>query len=714
MMSTKPESTMGLNKMISGYGAIARLIVLTGLMLVNSLVMAASIKDINFETLPGDKVKVIMTMSGAVDKPLSFAIEEPARIALDMPGVTVDLERKTKSIGIGMARSITAVESGDRTRVVLNLIKLVPYEINTAGNQVILTLEGGGTGIARVSAATSKKLAAATATTGSIDGIDFRRGELGEARVIISLSDEATVVDSREEGGRIVIDFLDSTLPEKLERTLDVIDFATPLKTVDTFAHGNGVRMVLKPVSDEYTFLAYQSDNLFTAEVKPITKEDAEVKKKKQKGFTGERLSLNFQSIEVRAILQLLADFTGLNLVASDSVGGNLTLRLKNVPWDQALDIILKSRGLAMRQSGNVIMVAPADEVVAREQRELEAMAQKEVLAPLRTEFIQVNFAKAKEIQELLVAEGNSLITDRGSVGTDERTNTLLVKETADNLLAIRQLVERLDVPVRQVMIESRIVIASDTFSKDIGVRFGSAKTALFGSENDAGVRENFFTAGGKLKGRTNYGARHVGYHQEDISSYVVDLAAATPSAALGMAVGKIGSYLLELELSAMQLENKGEIIANPRVITSNQQTAVIEQGREIAFQTIEDDTVKIAFKEVLLKLEVTPQITPNDNVIMELLVENDTLGDESTTFGQNIDSKKLETKVLVKNGETVVLGGVYDQIKRDTVEKVPFFGDLPVLGHLFRLTLQQNDKTELLVFVTPSILDENMQLSSN
>lgn len=713
-MSTKPESTMGLNKMISGYGAIARLIVLTGLMLVNSLVMAASIKDINFETLPGDKVKVIMTMSGAVDKPLSFAIEEPARIALDMPGVTVDLERKTKSIGIGMARSITAVESGDRTRVVLNLIKLVPYEINTAGNQVILTLEGGGTGIARVSAATSKKLAAATATTGSIDGIDFRRGELGEARVIISLSDEATVVDSREEGGRIVIDFLDSTLPEKLERTLDVIDFATPLKTVDTFAHGNGVRMVLKPVSDEYTFLAYQSDNLFTAEVKPITKEDAEVKKKKQKGFTGERLSLNFQSIEVRAILQLLADFTGLNLVASDSVGGNLTLRLKNVPWDQALDIILKSRGLAMRQSGNVIMVAPADEVVAREQRELEAMAQKEVLAPLRTEFIQVNFAKAKEIQELLVAEGNSLITDRGSVGTDERTNTLLVKETADNLLAIRQLVERLDVPVRQVMIESRIVIASDTFSKDIGVRFGSAKTALFGSENDAGVRENFFTAGGKLKGRTNYGARHVGYHQEDISSYVVDLAAATPSAALGMAVGKIGSYLLELELSAMQLENKGEIIANPRVITSNQQTAVIEQGREIAFQTIEDDTVKIAFKEVLLKLEVTPQITPNDNVIMELLVENDTLGDESTTFGQNIDSKKLETKVLVKNGETVVLGGVYDQIKRDTVEKVPFFGDLPVLGHLFRLTLQQNDKTELLVFVTPSILDENMQLSSN
>lgn len=713
-MSTKPESTMGLNKMISGYGAIARLIVLTGLMLVNSLVMAASIKDINFETLPGDKVKVIMTMSGAVDKPLSFAIEEPARIALDMPGVTVDLERKTKSIGIGIARSITAVESGDRTRVVLNLIKLVPYEINTAGNQVILTLEGGGTGIARVSAATSKKLAAATATTGSIDGIDFRRGELGEARVIISLSDEATVVDSREEGGRIVIDFLDSTLPEKLERTLDVIDFATPLKTVDTFAHGNGVRMVLKPVSDEYTFLAYQSDNLFTAEVKPITKEDAEVKKKKQKGFTGERLSLNFQSIEVRAILQLLADFTGLNLVASDSVGGNLTLRLKNVPWDQALDIILKSRGLAMRQSGNVIMVAPADEVVAREQRELEAMAQKEVLAPLRTEFIQVNFAKAKEIQELLVAEGNSLITDRGSVGTDERTNTLLVKETADNLLAIRQLVERLDVPVRQVMIESRIVIASDTFSKDIGVRFGVAKDAYYGDEI-AGVRENLAVVGGALKGNQQLGVYGTaGYVQEDISNYIVDLAAATPSAALSMAVGKIGTYLLQLELSAMQLENKGEIIANPRVITSNQQTATIEQGREIAFQTIEDDTVKIAFKEVLLKLEVTPQITPNDNVIMELLVENDTLGDESTTFGQNIDSKKLETKVLVKNGETVVLGGVYDQIKRKTVEKVPFFGDLPVLGHLFRLTLEQNDKTELLVFVTPSILDENMQLSSN
>jgi type IV pilus assembly protein PilQ len=659
-----------------------------------------TLNKISFSTLPGDRVEVILDMSGPVKEPLSFAIDEPARVALDFPGVSLNLPRKTEDIGVGMARSVTAVEAGGRSRVVLSLVKLVPYEINVSGNQVVLTLDSSGS---TTSQAAAKR---AAGVTGSIENIDFRRGEAGEGRIMVTLSDPAIVVNTFEQGSDIIVEFIGAKLPENLSRRLDVIDFATPVKVVDTKQDGDNVRMVIE-ASGVFDHLAYQSEDLFTLDVKALTQAEQEKAKKDKFTYTGERLSLNFQNIEVRAVLQLIADFTGLNMVASDTVSGSLTLRLKNVPWDQALDIILKTKGLAMRQTGNVILIAPTEEIAAREKLELEAQKQIEDLAPLRSEFIQVNYAKASALAALLKADENSLMTDRGRVSVDERTNTLLVRDTAEAINSIRELVATLDIPVRQVLIESRIVIADDSFNRDLGVRFGvSYQWNVNGGNTNAGI-------GGALPGDSNFGGTINPGNQGDAFStggnqdLLVDLPIGSPASALKFAVVSIPDFILQLELQALQLEGRGEVISNPRVVTANQKEATIEQGTEIPFQEASSSgATSTSFKKAVLSLRVTPQITPDDRVIMDLEVNQDTVGQEFSGV-PSVDTRSVATQVLVDNGDTVVLGGIYEQTKREDIEKVPFFGDLPYLSWLFKTTSVRDDKRELIIFVTPRILKD-------
>jgi type IV pilus assembly protein PilQ len=662
---------------------------------------SVTLDDISYASLPGDRVQVELKLSGRVDEPLSFAIDNPARVALDLPGVTLNLARKTSDINVGMARSVTAVEAAGRTRVVLNLVKLVPYSLKVAGNSVLLTLEDAETA-ASPALATATRMAGRAAARGTIENIDFRRGGEGEGRVIVTLSEPSIVVDTQEEGGRIIVEFINAEVPEQLQRRLDVVDFATPVQTIETVQRGNNVRMTILP-DGLYEHLAYQSDDVFALDVKPISEAEEETARKDKFGYTGERLSLNFQNIEVRAVLQLIADFTGLNLVASDTVTGNLTLRLKNVPWDQALDIILKTKGLAMRQTGNVILVAPSEEIAAREKLELESQKQIEELAPLRSEFVQINYAKASDIATLLKAKGNSLLTDRGNVSVDARTNTLLVRDTAEAIDGVRVLVARLDVPVRQVLIESRIVIADDSFNRDLGVRFGVSNADTI----NTGTPPRDFFAGGGLEGQTDFGGRVTPFAGGSNESLLVDLPIGAPSGSLAVALVAIPDFILQLELQALQLEGRGEVLSNPRVITSNQREAVIEQGTEIPFQeATSSGATSTSFKKAVLSLKVTPQITPDERVIMDLAVNQDTVGRE---FGgvPSIDTREVTTQVLVDNGDTVVLGGIFEQTKRKDEEKVPFFGDLPYLGFLFKTTSVRDDKTELLIFVTPKILED-------
>ncbi|MGI9333477.1 MAG: type IV pilus secretin PilQ [Gammaproteobacteria bacterium] len=689
------------------------------LFLWSPALQAVTLDEVTYAALPGDRVRIDMMLSEPVPEPLTFTIDNPARVALDFDGVSLNLARKTQNIGVGVAQSITAVEAGGRTRLVLNLARLVPYAMQSEGNRIVLTLnvppedaaqrrvtDVGRSGAGRAIAPGGTDSPALSAPAGQsavgrgLQNIDFRRGEGGEGRVTVTLSSSAVVVDTREQGNTIIIDFLDAALPPELERKLDVTDFATPVQSVSTTRRGNNVRMTIR-ATGAFDHLAYQSENIYSIDVKPLTRAQEEELRRERFEYTGERLSLNFQNIEVRAVLQLIADFTGLNLVASDTVGGSLTLRLKNVPWDQALDIILKTKGLAMRQTGNVILVAPTEEIAAREKLELEAQAQLEELAPLRSEFIQVNYAKADTIASLLKAEGNSLLSERGNVSVDQRTNTLLVRDTGDALESIRRLVTTLDVPIRQVMIESRIVVADDTFNRDLGVRFGISNNSNPGGKT--------LVTGGSLPGTLTPAAGNVGFSGEDggAEGLLVDLPVGGPSAAFQLAFVNIPNFLLQLELQAMQAEGRGEVISNPRVVTANQKEAIIEQGTEIPFQEASSSgATSTSFKKAVLSLKVSPQITPDDRIIMDVTVNQDTVGQE---FGgiPSINTREINTQVLVDNGDTVVLGGIFEQTKRDDVEKVPFFGDLPYLGYLFRSTSIRDDRSELLIFITPKILKE-------
>jgi type IV pilus assembly protein PilQ len=714
----------------------------------SSAARAAILENVEVASLPGNQIEIDLIFSGPVPIPTDFATENPARIAIDFPGVNSSLDKKSVPIGLGVAHSLVAIEASDRTRVVINLNDSAPYAISTRGNRVTVALNpersapsplqaprtpsiGGGMRSART--------ATRQAPRGAIKDIDFRRGAGGEGRVIITLPSADSAVSVREEGRDVIVDVAKTQLPQRLFRRLDVMDFATPVTAVEARAVGGDVRIDVK-TTDEYDYLAYQTDNLFTLEFRALTRAEKEQLERDKIVYSGDRLSLNFQDIEVRAVLQLLADFTGLNLVASDTVRGNITLRLKNIPWDQALDIILKTKGLSMRQTGNVIMVAPTQEIAAQEKLELESKMQIEELAPLRSEFIQVNYAKAASLAALLKSENNNLLTpDRGSVSVDERTNTLLVQDTAARLEEIRRLVSRLDIPVRQVMIESRVVVANNDFARDLGVRFGVTGSMGATGSNEllvAGGRPGHLGGTAEINKGPFLGAYDPAFYQvpspnngpyrgsgqplEPFNSSVeipagsgnealmVNLPAPTPSGAINFLLGKVGSHLIQLELSAMQREGRGEVISAPRVVTSDQRRAIIKVGQEIPYQESSQNstTNTVAFKEAVLALEVTPHITPDDRIIMDLRVNKDNPDWTRDIDGvPPVDTRSVETSVLVDNGETVVLGGVYEREKTFQREQVPWLGDLPVVGNLFKNTQRKDNNEELLIFVTPKIL---------
>jgi type IV pilus assembly protein PilQ len=674
-----------------------------------------TLQDVAFTSLPGDRVQIRLSFTGKVSQPGSFTIDNPARVVLDFPKVASGLDWKNKNIGIGFAKSMTAVEAGERTRVILNLVQLIPFETEVAGKNVVITLAGSRTAAAAAAPPPPSAAAAQGApitTLHRITNIDFRRGTKGEGRIIIDLSDPNTPVSTGESGQQIFVEFGDTSLPKKLQQRLDVVDFATPVQFIDATQTGDRTRLTITPTGD-YEYLAYHAGKSYTVEVKETPKKKQEAAKKDVFGYTGEKLSLNFQDIEVRAVLQLIADFTGLNMVTSDSVQGSLTLRLKNVPWDQALDIILKTKGLAMRKAGNVILVAPSQEIAAQEKLELEANKQIEELAPIKTTLIQINYAKATEIQSLLKGEGG-LLSARGTVSVDQRTNALLLADTADRIDEARKLISTLDVPVRQVMIESRIVIADDDFAKDLGVRFGATNIndrngdLIFGSGSleatdtmASSAMDNIASSGNPYPIEVPTGSGGINQRM-NVNMPVI-----------GSNAGRIAfsilssNTLLDLELSALQAEGRGEVVSNPRVITSNQKQAVIQQGTEIPYQEASSSgATSVSFKEAVLSLEVTPQITPDDRIILDLKVNKDSVGQLFAGI-PSIDTKQVETQILMDNGETVVLGGIYEQTKRNDSERIPFLGDLPFIGALFRTTRERNSKSELLIFVTPKILKQ-------
>jgi len=662
-----------------------------------SLAAGNTLKDISYSSMPGDRVQITLTLTEAASNPLSFTIDNPARIALDLADTKNKLSKRNMNIGVGMAKSINSIEARGRTRVVINLSQLVSYQTSVSGNKIFVTLDGSGVTAATTgsSHATSKKHKYIADAKNSVTSVDFRRGEKGQGKIIVKLSSSSTGVDMRQEGGKIIVDFINSSIPNELLRRLEVLDFATPVKTIDTVTRGNNTRIVITPINDNYDHLAYQTGNTYIIEVKPLTKDQVQAAKKKRFGYTGERLSLTFQNIEVRAVLQLLADFTKLNLVVSDNVKGNISLRLKNVPWDQAMDIILKTKGLGMRKTGNVVLIAPSAEIAAREKLELESKKQIAELAPLRTEWFQINYAKGSDIAALLKSSENNLLSSRGSITIDQRTNTLLIQDTSEKLAQIRAVITKLDIPIRQVLIESRIVIANRDFSRNIGVRFGVAGQKINGQYTT-------YAGGSGISGTTpNTGT----------GDLIVNLPAAGNAGTFGLAIAKASSAVIQLELSALQVEGQGEVVSSPRIITANQKAATIKQGVEIPYQEASSSGAStVSFKTAALSLTVTPQITPDDQIILDLTVNKDSVG---AIFNgvPSIDTRSIQTQVLVANGETVVLGGIYEQDKQHSSNRIPFFADLPIVGNLFKDDTKRDSRTELLIFVTPKIVKDNIQV---
>ncbi|MDX1609149.1 MAG: type IV pilus secretin PilQ [Halofilum sp. (in: g-proteobacteria)] len=658
-----------------------------------------ALTGIEFSSLPGNRLEIQLQLQQPIATPRSFTIREPARIAYDLPNTKNATGKRSIPIGSGLAESVSIAETPTRTRVVLNLTEIPRHSVRSEGNRVVVTLgEDGGAGQTVANEPFTEPGGDAAAPVSSttergLENLDFRRGRDGEGRVVITLSSPDVPINIERVGGDVVVDLIGTTIPEDRQRRLDVLDFATPIQFVDILQRGSDGRIRIRPRTEEFEQLAYQSDNTVTVELKPLTAEEIAEREREKPQYTGEKLSLNFQDIEVRSVLQLLADFTGLNVVVSDSVTGNVTLRLKNVPWDQALDIILQTKGLAQRQNGNVIYIAPQQEIAAREQAELEAQAQQQELAPLRTEYIQVNYAKAGEMANILLSEQGSLLSERASVTVDERTNTLLVRDTSANLEQARRLVNRLDIPVRQVLIESRIVVATDDFNRELGIRWGVSRDTT--NDGEGGV---------VAPGAT--GVQELVNNDTLTDRFNVNLPVTNPAGSVALALAKLpfGTFL-ELELSALQAEGRGEVISSPRVITSNQREALIEQGVEIPYQEASSSgATSTSFRKAVLSMAVTPQITPDDRVIMDLRVTRDSVG-QLFAGVPSIDTREVDTQVLVDNGETVVLGGIYERTRNDQVNRVPFFSELPVVGKLFRSTIKEDDKSELLVFVTPKIV---------
>jgi type IV pilus assembly protein PilQ len=680
---------------------------------------------IDVQTLSGQQVQLKLHMTGPAPEPLPFTIDKPARIAFDLPNTTLALATRRIDVRSGGVDTVLAAEANGRTRVVVNVNSLMPYTTKVDGNTIIVTLGGQpGESASRAATARASSSQAATPVERTIRTIDFRRGADGTGRVIVQLTDPRTPVNVRQEGNQVVVDFSGTLMPKNLMRRYDVMDFATPVQTVDALRVEGSSRLVIS-AQGEFEQLAYQSDNQYTIEIKPSLKRSAADEKKE---YTGERLTLNFQDIDVRSVLQLLADTSGQNIVVSDSVTGNLTLRLQNVPWDQALDIVLRTKGLDKRRQDNVIIIGPTAELASREKAELAAHKEVQELAPIRTEFMQVNYAKVADLAKLIRPTGgggaggagrNSMLSPRGSLSVDERTNTLLVQDTNESLADIRRLVQTLDVPVKQVLIEARIVIVSDTFERDLGAKLGLTGYTTAGPGSLISITGNGRGADTMTQsGISNLGStgRATPVTTPTLDNrYQVNVPAANTNGSIGISVLG-GSHIIDLELTAAQNEGKSETISSPRIITANQKQATIMQGVEIPFQeSASSGATTTQFKNAVLSLKVTPLITPDNRVILDLDVSDDSVGKQvtSATGGSvpSIDTRQIITQVLVNDGQTVVLGGILDTTKSHTANKVPFFGDIPILGNLFKSTIKTNNKTELLIFITPKILREGSNL---
>lgn len=673
-----------------------------------------SIEAVNVSAQQGGSTLVKITLKGApTGTPASFVVNNPPRIAFDFPETTNGSGKTTHEIGEGDVRRINIVQAGNRSRLVLETSRQLGYDAKIEGNTILVTLGGTAAAGTTKPAPAAQTFAQATPGDGkhSLRDVDFRRGRTGEGRVLVDLSDNQVGIDLRTQGRSLIIDFINTAVPKNLARRLDVMDFGTPVESIETFAQGNGTRMVITP-RGAWEHSAYQTDNRFIVEVKKVA-DDAN--RLVQPGFAGEKLSLNFQNVEVRAVLQVIADFTGLNVITSDTVGGSLTLRLKDVPWDQALDIILQSKGLDMRKTGNVVWIAPRDELATREKLALEARSQIADLEPLRTESMQVNYQKAADFQALLSDPKQRMLSKRGSAVVDVRTNTVFVQDTPTRLEEVRKLLKQIDIPVRQVMIESRIVEANDTFSRNLGARLG------FHDQTGQGFKMG--SGSGGTNGLIGGSINDTGFHTGQISTapaFTESLFVNLPAQGLSGANPGVFSFLLfndkstkflNLELSALQADGKGKIISSPRVITADKIEATIEQGTEIPYQqATSSGATSVSFRKATLSLKVKPQITPDDNVIMNLRVNKDSVG-QNTLSGPSIDTKQVATEVLVENGGTVVIGGIYTQDERSTTTKVPVLGDLPYVGFLFKNNQRVDDRRELLIFISPKILKDGASL---
>ena len=671
--------------------------------LLSGLASAATLQDVSFSSLPGERLEVTLQFDAPPPEPTGYTIERPARIAVDLKDTNSALSARSLSLGSGNAQSMTVIETSDRTRLIFNLIELVPYTTQRNNNALVMII-GGDSADAVNDVAGSDGAGPAASSVDAVPAlvnVDFRRGVQGDGRVVVRLASATTQVDLSELGGKIRLTMPGLTVPERLRRRLDVTDFATPVQRIDTFIEGGSAVIEIRPEGD-YDYIAYQSGNEFTVSVERLSEEEAVTRREEKFPYSGDKLSLNFQDIEVRSVLQLIADFTGLNLVASDTVGGSITLRLQNVPWDQALDLILKTKGLDKRQIGNVLLVAPADEIAARERLELETTKQIAELAPVRLDIIQVNYAKAAEVVALVQAD-QELISSRGFISSDDRTNTISVRETTEKLNEIRRLVSTWDVPVRQVSIEARIVRAQTSVAESLGVRWGGAS---FGDNgNNSTVVGGSLETVGSVMGAGAANSTSVTFP----GALAVDLGVSGDGAS-SFAVGfSGGDFLVDLELSALESDGKAEIVSQPRVVTADRQTASIKSGQEIPYQEASSSgATSTSFKEAVLSLEVTPQITPDDKIIMDLEVTQDSRGEE-TSSGPAINTNSVTTQVLVANGETIVLGGIFESTNTETTTKTPFLGDVPYLGRLFKRTQTTELRSELLIFITPKIIKNDL-----
>ena len=676
-------------------------LILIGLLYSGWAVAEIKLKDANFVALPGGKIELRFDFDSAPPVPQAYMINDPARLVMDLWGVSSDLTTRSLDVKTGYVDGVNFAETDGRLRVVANLFEPAVYKMFTEDKSLFVVLQDKAlpikkpASIANVVKNEQQRATVFKEEKTRVQGLDFERVEGGIGRVSISLSDDKAGVDIQEEGNNVVINLIGADLSRALEQRVDVQDFVTPVMFIDAMANKGNTSILVKPSAEPYEYLAYQTDNKLILDFKPLSQAEKEQRTKDLFQFTGEKIDLNFQNVELRSVLQIIAEVAELNLVVSDTVGGNITLRLKNVPWDQALDIILKTKGLDQRTVGNVLLIAPASEIAERERQELESSKQVEQLAPLKTEFIQVDYRKASEMMATI--QEAKMVSERGFVMADDETNVLMVRETATALRDIRNILKKFDVEVEQVLVEARLVNATSNVTKDLGVKWGFGYNDV---DNGRGwIVDNSI-------GNVNFANTTAG----NTTNLMVDLGASVTSPgtiAIGFKPG--ASSLLALELSALETDGKAEVVSQPKVLTTNGKQAKIESGSEIPYQTVEDGEVSIEFKDVVLSLDVTPRINPGDRIAMDLIIKQDSIGQVLPNGEISIDNNELATTVVVPDGQTIVLGGVFKNETSETINKVPLLGDLPIMGPLFRNKENQAEKTELLIFITPKLVRNSL-----